>query len=67
MCLLCSLRKNERCSFRIKSEYRGKGHGSFLLKEVLEYIRNKGIQIVTIGVDKTEEHNIRMYHRFGFP
>ena len=35
------------CAFRMKSEYRGKGHGSFLLKEVLEYIKNKGIQMVT--------------------
>ena len=54
------------CAFRIKSEYRGKGHGSFLLKEVLEYIREKGVQTVTIGVDETEEHNIRLYRRFGF-
>lgn len=54
------------CAFRIKQEYRGKGYGSFLLKEILEYIKNKGIQIVTIGVDQTEEQNIRMYHRFGF-
>lgn len=54
------------CAFRIKSEYRGKGYGGFLLKEVLEYIKNKGIQIATIGVDETEERNIRMYHRFGF-
>ena len=54
------------CAFRIKSEYRGKGHGSFLLKEVLEYIREKGVHTVTIGVDETEEHNIRLYRRFGF-
>lgn len=54
------------CAFRIKSEYRGKGYGSALLKEVLEYIRNKGIQTATIGVDATEEHNIKMYHKFGF-
>ncbi|MDE6107176.1 MAG: GNAT family N-acetyltransferase [Oscillospiraceae bacterium] len=54
------------CAFRVKSEYRGKGYGSFLLKEVLEYIKNKGFQIATIGVDATEEHNIRLYHRFGF-
>lgn len=37
-----------------------------MLKEVLEHMKNKGIQIATIGVDETEEHNIRMYHRFGF-
>ena len=42
------------------------GYGSILLKEVLEYIKNKGIQIVTIGVDETEDQNIRMYNRFGF-
>lgn len=54
------------CAFRVKSGYRGKGYGSFLLKEVLEYIKNKGVQVATIGVDETEERNIRMYHRFGF-
>lgn len=54
------------CAFRIKSEYRKKGYGSFLLKEILEYIKKKSIQIVTIGVDETEDQNIRMYHRFGF-
>ena len=54
------------CAFRIKQEYRRKGYGSFLLKGVLEYIKNKGIALVTIGVDKTDEQNSRMYHRFGF-
>lgn len=37
-----------------------------MLKEVLEYIKNKGIQIITIGVDKTEVQNIKMYRKFGF-
>lgn len=54
------------CAFRIKNEYRGKGYGGSLLKKVLEYIKNKGIQTVTIGVNETEKHNIRMYYRFGF-
>lgn len=54
------------CAFRVKSGYRGKGCGSFLLKEILEYIKNKGVKVATIGVDETEERNIRMYHRFGF-
>lgn len=54
------------CAFRVKRECRGKGCGSFLLKEVLEHIKNRGVQIATIGVDETEERNIRMYHRFGF-
>ena len=54
------------CAFRVKSEYRGKGCGSFLLKAVLEHVKNRGVSIATIGVDETEERNIRMYHRFGF-
>lgn len=54
------------CAFRVQKEYRGKGCGSLLMSEVLEHIKNKGIQTVTIGVDETEEHNIRLYRRFGF-
>ena len=54
------------CAFRVKREYRGNGYGSLLLKKVLDYTKKKGIQMITIGVDETEEHNIRMYQRFGF-
>ena len=54
------------CAFRIKNEYRGKGYGSLLLNQTLEYMKRKGIQIATIGVDAAEEHNIRLYRRLGF-
>ena len=54
------------CAFRIQKEHRGKGCGSFLMREVLGYLKSKGIQTAAIGVDAAEEHNIRMYRSFGF-
>ena len=54
------------CAFRVKSEYRGKGCGRLLMKEVLEHIKSRGIQIATIGVNETEERNLEMYTKFGF-
>ncbi|MBO4617509.1 MAG: GNAT family N-acetyltransferase [Lachnospiraceae bacterium] len=54
------------CAFRIKKEYRGKGLGSRLMEHVLADMRERGFSAATIGVDSTEEQNIRLYHRLGF-
>ncbi|MBR6308031.1 MAG: GNAT family N-acetyltransferase [Lachnospiraceae bacterium] len=54
------------CAFRIKKEYRGKGLGSRLMEHVLADLRERGLSMATIGVDSTEEKNIRLYHRLGF-
>lgn len=54
------------CAFRVKKGYRGKGYGTFLIKNILEYVKSKGVPIATIGVAETEEQNIRLYHRLGF-
>lgn len=54
------------CAFRIKNEYRGKGLGSRLMEHALADLRARGFGLATIGVDSTEEQNIRLYHRLGF-
>lgn len=54
------------CAFRVQKEYRGKGCGSLLMREVLQYLKDKGVRAAAIGVDATEERNIRMYRGFGF-
>lgn len=54
------------CAFRISREYRGRGLGSRLMRTVLAHIKDSGFSSVTIGVDKTEEANVRLYKRFGF-
>jgi ribosomal protein S18 acetylase RimI-like enzyme len=54
------------CAFRITEELRGKGYGTKLISHVINYLRNEGIKTVTIGIDETEEANLRLYHRLGF-
>ena len=46
--------------------YQGQGYGTRLISHVIHCLENEGIKIVTIGVDETEEANVRLYHRLGF-
>ena len=54
------------CAFRIRKDHRGRGLGSRLVETVLAHIKKCGYDSVTIGVDETEDANIRLYKRFGF-
>ena len=54
------------CAFRIRKQYRGQGLGTALMKAALEDMRNRGFKTVTIGVNKDEPENIRLYERLGF-
>jgi ribosomal protein S18 acetylase RimI-like enzyme len=54
------------CAFSIIEELRGKGYGTKLISHVIECLKDEGIKTVTIGVDETEEANVRLYHRLGF-
>lgn len=54
------------CAFRVREDYRGKGIGSKLLREVLDSLKAAGFKKATIGVGPDEERNIRLYRRFGF-
>ena len=54
------------CAFRIRKQYRGQGLGTALMKAALEDMKNRGFKTVTIGVNKDEPENIRLYERLGF-
>lgn len=54
------------CAFRIIKVLRGQGYGTKLMNHVLSHLKEEGYKTVTIGVDETEEDNIRLYHRIGF-
>lgn len=54
------------CAFRVSKEYRGQGLGSQMMQSVFAHLKTCGFSSVTIGVDETEEANIRLYKRLGF-
>jgi GNAT superfamily N-acetyltransferase len=54
------------CAFQITEELRGKGYGTKLISHVINCLEVEGIKTVTIGVDETEESNVRLYHKLGF-
>jgi ribosomal protein S18 acetylase RimI-like enzyme len=54
------------CAFQISKDLRGQGYGTKLISHVINHLKNEGIKTVTIGVDETEEANVRLYHKLGF-
>ena len=54
------------CAFRVRKDRRGQGLGTMLMKRVLRELKDSGFRTATIGVDETEEANIRLYEHLGF-
>lgn len=54
------------CAFRVRKEFRGKGLGTSLMLRVLDDLRKRGFRRATIGVEESEEQNVRLYLRLGF-
>ncbi len=54
------------CAFRIRRQYRGQGLGTRLMEQALSDLKDRGFITVTIGVNKNEPENIRLYERLGF-
>jgi len=54
------------CAFRIREDYRGRGIGTELLREVLSWLKSVGFTRTTIGVGSDEERNIKLYRNEGF-
>ena len=54
------------CAFRVEKEYRGRGIGTALIKEVMASLKSEGVKTVTIGVAPDETDNVRLYRRLGF-
>lgn len=53
-------------AFRTNIEYQGKGYFSKLLKYMLNDLKNKGYEYVTLGVEPEEEKNKLIYNHYGF-
>ena len=53
-------------AFRTIDEYQGKGYFSKLFKFMINDLKNRGYDKVTLGVEPTEIKNKQIYHSFGF-
>lgn len=53
-------------AFRTNKEYRGRGYFSKLFQFMLEDLRDKGYERVTLGVEPNEVTNMLIYFHYGF-
>ena len=53
-------------AFRTIPEYQGKGYFSKLFKFMLEDLKNRGYEKVTLGVEPEETKNKEIYFKYGF-
>ncbi|MBD5094212.1 MAG: GNAT family N-acetyltransferase [Subdoligranulum sp.] len=54
------------CAFRTLEAYRGKGYFSKLLRWLLNDLKQRGYEAVTLGVEPKEEQNRQIYAHYGF-
>lgn len=50
----------------VKKEYRGRGIGSEILEFLINKAKEMGFSEMTIGVDKSNESALHLYHKYGF-
>jgi len=53
-------------AFRVRREFQNKGYGTYLLKEVLSALKEKGYCEFTVGVEDDNFRAMHMYRTFGF-
>lgn len=53
-------------AFRTIEEYQGKGYFSRLFKFMIDDLKNKGYEKVTLGVEPSETKNKTIYFNYGF-
>lgn len=53
-------------AFRIHIDFRGKGLGKYLLKNVIDVLSMKGYDEFTVGVEDDNHRAIHIYKDFGF-
>ena len=53
-------------AFRVREEFRNKGYGTYLLKEVLGILMEEGYCEFTVGVEDDNSRAIHMYQAMGF-
>lgn len=52
--------------FMLRLSMQGKGEGSRLIGEILEYLRQLGFSAVRLGIDKNNANGIRFWTKNGF-
>lgn len=53
-------------AFRTIPKYQGQGYFSKLFKYMIEDLKNRGYEKVTLGVEPEEEKNKEIYFKYGF-
>ena len=53
-------------SIAVRKRYWGQGIGSMLMKALIQYAKDNGIEIINLDVRKDNEQAIRLYEKFGF-
>lgn len=53
-------------AFRTITEYQGKGYFSKLFKYMIQDLKNRGYEKVTLGVEPEETKNKAIYFKYGF-
>ena len=64
--LWCILDQGELANMAVIPGFRGRGLGAFLLSQVLERARERGIDTVFLEVRASNQEAVRLYTRFGF-
>lgn len=54
------------CAFRTIEKYQGKGYFSKLFRFMIDDLKSKGYEKVTLGVEPTETENLKIYQHLGF-
>lgn len=53
-------------AFRVRENFQNKGYGTYLLKTVLDVLKEKGYYEFTVGVEDDNFRAIHMYQALGF-
>lgn len=54
------------CNFSTDKRYQGKGYFSKLYRFMINDLKNRGYEKVTLGVEPTEKDNLKIYQHLGF-
>jgi len=54
------------CAFRTVDKYQGKGYFSKLFNFMINDLKSKGYEKVTLGVESAETENLKIYQHLGF-
>lgn len=54
------------CAFRTVEKYQGKGYFSKLFGFMIDHLKSRGYEKVTLGVEPSETENLNIYQHLGF-